>query len=151
LTVRAARLADLAALLAIERASFATDRLTPRAMRRLLVRGKCAMLVAATGGVVVGYALVLFRRGASRARLYSIAVDPSHRRSGIARRLLAAAERRAAARGTTTISLEVGVANNSAVNLYRENGYRLVSRLGAYYADGSAADRWTKTLAKPRR
>jgi ribosomal protein S18 acetylase RimI-like enzyme len=144
LTIRAARLADLPALLAIERASFTTDRITPRSMRRLLTRASCALLVAARGRSVVGYAVVLFRRGARRARLYSLAVDPRHRRSGVAKRLLAAAERRAAERGMAAITMEVGVGNRTAANLYRTTGYRRLDRLGPYYADGSAAERWIK-------
>jgi ribosomal protein S18 acetylase RimI-like enzyme len=151
LTIRAARLADLPALLAIERASFTTDRLTRRALRRLLTRGSCAMFVAATGRVVVGYALVLYRRGSRRARLYSLAVDPRRRRAGVAAHLLAAAERRARARGFEAVTLEVAAANRAAVTLYRTAGYKLLARLGPYYADGSPGERWIKRLGTPPR
>jgi ribosomal protein S18 acetylase RimI-like enzyme len=151
MNVRPARLADLPAILAIERASFTTDRITRRAMRRLLTRGSCAVLVAASGRVVVGYAVLLFRRGARRARLYSLAVDPRRRRAGVAGRLLAAVERRARARGLEAVTLEVAAANRAAVILYRRAGYELIARLGPYYADGSPADRWIKRLGAPSR
>ena len=151
MTVRAARKGDLPALLAIERASFSTDRLTRRALRRLMTRPNCAVLVAVTRGAVAGYAVLLFRRGSRKARLYSIAVDPRRRRAGVAARLLAAVERRARERGSSAVTLEVGVKNRAASTLYRTIGYRRLLRLGPYYADGSAADRWWKDLAAPAR
>lgn len=147
MNVRAARLADLPALLAIERASFTTDRIAPKNLRRLLLRGHCALVVAETRRAVVGYALVLFRRGSRRARLYSLAVDPRHRRAGAATRLLSAIEKRVRGRGLLALTLEAGVANEAAATLYRRKGYRLLARLGPYYADGSHADRWIKSLA----
>jgi [ribosomal protein S18]-alanine N-acetyltransferase len=150
-TVRAARPADIPALLAIERASFSTDRLTRRALHRLMTRGHCAVLVAVARRRVAGYAVLLFRRGSRRARLYSLAVDPRRRRSGLAKRLLAAVERRAAGRGMTAVTLEVGAANRAASTLYRAMGYRRIARLGPYYADGSPAERWRKDLVAPPR
>jgi ribosomal protein S18 acetylase RimI-like enzyme len=148
-TIRPARLDDVPALLAIEDASFATDRLTARKIRRLLAHGNCALLVAAERGVVVGYALVLFRRGALRARLYGIAVSARHRRRGLGARLLLAAEREAAGRRRRSMSLETAPDNEAALKLYRKMGYVRVARLGPYYEDGAVADRYVKGL--PRR
>ena len=146
MNVRAAREGDLPAVLAIERASFATDRISPRNLRRMLVRGNCAILVAESRGAVAGYGLVLFRRGARRARLYSLAVDPRQRRAGVAKGLLAAIERKVAERGLDALTLEAGVANAAATALYEETGYRRIAGLGSYYADGSSADRWMKSV-----
>ncbi len=151
MTIRAARPGDLPALLAIERASFTTDRISPRNLRRLLARGHCAVLVAERRGDVAGYALVLFRRGARRARLYSLAVDPRHRRAGVARRLLAAIERRARARGLEAVTLEAGAANRAAASLYRDMGYSPVASLGPYYRDGTSANRWMKRVVNAAR
>jgi ribosomal-protein-alanine N-acetyltransferase len=150
-TVRAARRGDLPAVLAIESASFATDRISPRNFRRMLARGNCAILVAERRGAVAGYGLVLFRRGASRARLYRLAVDPARRRAGVARDLLRAIESLVAARGLTALTLEAGVTNSAAARLYEEMGYRQVASLGPYYADGSSANRWTKSVARVAR
>lgn len=146
MTVRAARPGDVPAVLAIEGASFATDRISPRNLRRMLARGNCAILVAERRGVVAGYGLVLFRRGARRARLYSLAVDPAHRRTGVARRLLSAIERVVHRRGFEAMTLEAGVANSAATKFYEGMGYIQVADLGAYYADGSAAGRWMKSV-----
>jgi ribosomal protein S18 acetylase RimI-like enzyme len=53
--------------------------------------------VAEVDGVLAAYSLVLFHRGTSLARLYSIAVSSKHRGLGIARSLLARAKSEAAA------------------------------------------------------
>lgn len=146
MTVRVARAGDLPAVLAIESASFSTDRISPRNLRRMLARGNCAILVAERRGDVAGYALVLFRRGARRARLYSLAVDPAHRRAGVARRLVSAIERVVRQRGLEALTLEAASANSAATKLYRRMGYTRIASLGPYYADGSPAGRWMKDV-----
>ncbi len=149
--VRPARRADVPAILAIEDESFATDKLTAGKLRHLLARGNCALLLAVERTRVLGYALVLFRRGTATARLYGIAVRGAHRGRGLGRRLLRAAEAAARTGGARSMRLEVGAKNVSAVALYRETGYALVSHLGPYYEDGSPADRYIKNLTKSRR
>jgi [ribosomal protein S18]-alanine N-acetyltransferase len=145
-TVRPARVADVAAILEIEDASFTTDRLTRRKLLHLLARGNCALLVSVTRGRVAGYGLVLFRRGSRSARIYGLAVAPRLRGGGVGRRLLDACESAAAARRCVRVTLEVATANRAAVALYRALGYTRVARLGPYYEDGSAADRYAKRL-----
>ncbi len=147
MTIRPARLDDVPGILAIEEEAFATDRLTARKLRRLLRNGHCALLVAAARGGVVGYALVLFRRGAGRARLYGLAVAAESRGRGLGAKLLRAAEAEALGRRRRSIGLETAPRNEPAVNLYRRMGYVRVARLGPYYEDGTAADRYVKPLA----
>lgn len=146
MTIRPARLGDVAAVVEIDEEAFTHDRLTPRKLRRLLRGGNCALLVAVLGSEVAGYALLLFRRGASRARLYGFAVRASRRRRGLGRRLLAAAESEARRRRSKSIGLEASPDGEAAIKLYRKRGYVLVERLGPYYEDGSHADRYVKAL-----
>jgi len=56
--------------------------------------------------------------------VYSIAVDPAHRRRGVASRLMAAAESWAHDRGADLMALQVVTANANAVALYHHLGYR---------------------------
>ncbi len=149
--IRAARPSDVSEIVAIEDEAFATDRLTARRLRRMLARGSCALLAAVDREGVAGYALVLLRRGGSRARLYAFAVRASARRRGLGAKLLAAAERDAARRGRRWMTLETARDNESAIKLYRSAGYRLESSLGPYYEDGSPADRFVKALAPSAR
>ena len=77
-----------------------------------------------TEGRIAGYVLLLFNAGTSLARIYSFAVDPDFRRTGVAFRLLDAAEREARDHECVYIRLEVRRDNEPAINLYRRTGYR---------------------------
>ena len=92
IALRPAGLADVPALTALEEICFETDRLTRRQFRYMLTRAHAATQVAEVDGRLAGYVLLLFSRGTSMARLYSIAVAPDARGLGVARALVQAAE-----------------------------------------------------------
>ena len=142
---------DLAGLNALEAQSFASDRMARQDLRRLLHRQSARLRVAGGRGIVAihGYHLVLFRKGSSVARLYSIAVDDSRRGRGLGQRLLADAEAVAAGRKATALRLEVREDNLSAIRLYERRGYRLIGSYSRYYADKTDALRYEKQLAEP--
>src|SRR5688500_2330619 len=71
--IRRAKAKDLDALAELECRVFTTDRLSRRSFRRLSASKSAALLVAAHEERLVGYGLLLFRRGGGVARLYSIA------------------------------------------------------------------------------
>jgi ribosomal-protein-alanine acetyltransferase len=145
--IRLGRPADLPRLVEIENGSFPGDRLSRRALARHLGSPTAAVLVAtAQSGQVVAYALLLFRRNASVARLYSVAVDPAARGLGLSRRLMAAAEAAARRRGASALVLEVRIDNAAAIRLYEALGYRRFARRSAYYEDEADALRYRKPL-----
>ncbi|GAA1374940.1 MULTISPECIES: GNAT family N-acetyltransferase [Catellatospora] len=59
-------------------------------------------------------------------------VMPAHRRAGVARRILAALERRATAQGWDSIILETGVNQPEAIALYESSGYQRTEPYGRY-------------------
>ncbi|MBA4363610.1 MAG: ribosomal-protein-alanine acetyltransferase, partial [Pseudomonas sp.] len=71
---RLAVVEDLPALLELEQQCFTTDRLNSRSFLWMITRAHGQLLVAQHGEQLVGYAVVLFHRGTSLARLYSIAI-----------------------------------------------------------------------------
>lgn len=141
--LRDARPDDLPGLLALE-AGFPGDRLAARQFRHHLGNPRARLRVAVAGGRVLGYHLVLLRRGSRWARLYSIAVDPAARGQGLGRRLLADAERQAGAAGRDGLRLEVRQDNRAAAGLYEAAGYRRTAVLPAYYEDGTDGWRYEK-------
>lgn len=143
--IRPARASDADALVAIENASFETDRISRRSFQRLAERHASALLVAQSEGVLFGYCAVLFREGSSVARLYSIAAKGAPG-DGVGRMLLHAAEEEALRRGRQRMRLEVRQDNERARNLYERNGYRYFETKQAYYGDGAAALRYEKSL-----
>lgn len=69
---------------------------------------------------------------------------PEHRRRGHARRVLAALEDVAAARGYRAIRLETGTPQVGAADLYRAAGYRPIPGYGRY-----GANDWCLSFEKP--
>lgn len=147
-SVRPALLADVDALVRIERSSFETDRLSARRFRYLLSKANALTLVAVgPDGFQVGYVMVLFSRGTSLARLYSIAVEPSMRGMGIGEQLLQAAEAGAREHDAACMRLEVRVDDPHAQSFYRSHGYRQFAVHHHYYEDRADALRMEKSLA----
>jgi ribosomal protein S18 acetylase RimI-like enzyme len=144
--IRDAEDEDLDGLEALEARSFVSDRISRRSLRRLIGSGSASLRVAVGRGELQGYHLVLFRKGSSRARLYSIAVDDGHRGSGVGARLLADAEAVARAHGRRSLRLEVREDNANAIRLYQHGGFMPVGRYAAYYAVGADALRYEKIL-----
>ena len=144
--VRAARGADLDALIELEQRVFATDRLSRESLRRLLASRSARVIVAEGGARLAGAAVVLFRARATVARLYSIAVAPAMSGKGVAVALLAAAERVAVRRKCRCMRLEVHQRNAAAIARYRKSGYRQFGRHASYYEDGGDALRFDKLL-----
>lgn len=144
--LRRAAVADLPALVALERQAFAGDRFSARQFRYLLTRARSTFLVAAADGPLLGYAVALYRAGATRARLYGIAVRRGTR-PGVATALVEAIAAAARARGCTALSLEVRADNDAALGLYRKLGFIAAGVIPGYYEDGAAAIRMRRDLA----
>jgi ribosomal-protein-alanine N-acetyltransferase len=130
--VRPAGIADLPAVLAIERASF-SDPWSRGSFAALLERPRVFFAVAVDGPArtVVGHVITWFV--VDEAELANLAVAPSARRRGIGGALLRAAVGAAESRGATSMYLEVRASNRAAIALYGSRGFREVGRRPAYY------------------
>lgn len=144
--IRPARASDIDALVRIENAAFAGDRISRRSFRQLIERQTAQTLVMEREGAVAGYCMVLFRRGSVVARLYSIAVDPALSGAGLGRRLLEAAEETAFEHDRLVLRLEVRADNARAIGTYERAGYRRIGMEPDYYDDGEPALRFEKML-----
>jgi ribosomal protein S18 acetylase RimI-like enzyme len=146
LRIRRAVLADLDALVALERASFAHDRLSEQQFRHHLDSASARLLVATRARRLQGAAVLFFRRGTRIARLYSLATAADARGSGVGGALLQAAERTARQHGCHVLRLEVRTGNAAAIRLYERAGYTRIGRRAGYYEDGADAWRYQKAL-----
>lgn len=118
--------------------------MTPEEMAALYARAfpesrhwspdEIAQLAATPGFVVTTEAgFALGRAVAGEAELVTIAVDPSARRQGKGRTLLAAFEASARARAADTAFLDVADDNTAALGLYRATGWAETGRRRGYY------------------
>jgi ribosomal-protein-alanine N-acetyltransferase len=84
--------------------------------------------------------LILGRIAADEAELLTLGVHQTHRRYGIARRLVAALMQAAKGGGARRLFLEVGRTNAAAVALYRGLGFCQVGVRHGYYERGQGQD-----------
>ena len=141
-----ATLADLDALVALEKKCFLGDQISRRSFRRWLIGTQDILLLAKQGAQLVGYILVLCHRGTRLARIYSLAVDPDFRGQGIAPWLIHEGEQRARDSGRLHMRLEVSSQNTSAIHLYESLGYKQFGLYHDYYEDHSDALRYQKRI-----
>ena len=84
---------------------------------------------------LVGFAFIMVNDN-NAAHLTTIGVAPEHRGRGLAKLMLDHIERSLREKEVGTIMLEVRVANEVAINLYRRFGYTVVQRVAKYYNNG---------------
>ncbi len=91
-------------------------------------------------------AFAIMRYGDDIAHLNLLAVDPTHRRRGVASRLVRWLEETAATAGTFVIGLELRASNESALNFYMKLGYRQLERVSGYYQGVEPAIRMSRDV-----
>ena len=130
--VRPGRLKEIPAVLGLWRAAGSVPSVSddPTSLERLLATSEDALLVAEADGRLVG--TIIAGWDGWRANLYRLAVLPSARRRGIARRLVAEAERRLATKGARRLSAIVMSEHDPAVALWLATGYTHDTRVSRY-------------------
>ena len=144
--IRPATRNDLDGLLDLESQCFTSDKMHRRNFQALLTKSTVDILVAEVKNKIIGCVIVLYRKNSTQARMYSLAVLPLYRRSGIAQKLCAALEKQASKRKCTSVVLEVRTDNHSAIRFYQKNGYENFAIYTKFYEDGTDALRMKKNL-----
>lgn len=111
---------DIPAVTAIWRAT-GQGVLSEAELRTTLAHGPGLMLVAEAPAGVVGVVLGTF--DGRRGWIHRLAVDPAHRRSGVATALVAEVERRLVERGAPRINLMVLPENAAGLAFWQRLGY----------------------------
>lgn len=139
MTVRPATVDDVLAVAELERANLGDDAWSPGLVEEGIVGNLPTIhyLVAEVEGSVVGHATASIV--ADIAELQRIAVDPPHRRTGLASALLDAVVDLARAEGADRLLLEVREDNAGALAFYAARGFVEVDRRRRYYRDGATA------------
>jgi len=140
MVIRPGQLAEAAAILALWRAADATPSVTdhPGDVERILRGAACLLLVAELGGRLIGTVIGGF--DGWRGFLYRLAVDPAHRRCGVARRLVAEIERDLRRRGAVRITALVERDHPWATAFWTAVGYRDDAGIARYVRDLGGAE-----------
>lgn len=119
----------------------------PQRMAALIAARDTVTLIAHERTRCVGFAVMTF--GEERAHLVLLAVLPTHRRRGIARRMIAWLLESATTAGVASVHLELLEDNASARAFYRASGFSETIRLPGYYRKRKAAMRMMLLLRAP--
>ena len=128
--IRPAALADLAALVAIERRCF-SDPWSEAAFREALSSESSFGLVVDSGRGPAGY--LIGREAAGSGEILNLAVAPEFRQRGVGGALLEEGLREFRRRRAAEVFLEVRESNHSAQALYLARGFRPVGQRASYY------------------
>jgi len=102
------------------------------------------VLTARQQALIAGFAIM--RYGEDVAHLNLLAVDPAHRRRGIARALVRWLEETALTAGTFIIGLELRAGNEAARALYHTLGYHELGQIPGYYQGVESAIRMMRDV-----
>jgi ribosomal protein S18 acetylase RimI-like enzyme len=148
-SLRLAKLADVSELSSLEESTFAGDRISKRSWRSLVESSSATVTLireATAPRSLVAAAVVLRRKRSSVARLYSIAVAPAARGTGLAGVLLDDAIARSREAGSAAMRLETRAKNTRAQRFFKDRGFVPLDRKASYYEDGADALRFQKSL-----
>lgn len=108
----------------------------------------CLLAVPVGGGPppLLGFVIAVAGSGSRSGEIVTIDIDPGHRRLGLGRLLLEAAEEWLTACRNRRVRLQVAVDNESALRFYDRMGYAADRRLPGYYPDGTDALEMVKSL-----
>lgn len=128
--IRAAVLAEIDAILVIERGCFGAEAWSEDLVAAAIEGERNTVLIDdldAYGAMAIAGHV---------ADLERIAVMPSRRRQGVARQLLDALCAAGRAQGATRMLLEVAADNEAAIGFYEAYGFASISRRKGYYRGG---------------
>jgi ribosomal-protein-alanine acetyltransferase len=121
----------------IEKQCFEREAFTKQQIAYLLTDYNAIGLVARVNGEIAGFVIgrIDVVRNMPFGHILTVDTEPSHRRKGIAQKLLHEIEAIFIERGIKECRLEVREDNVAASNLYQKLGYKKVGKLEKYYGD----------------
>ena len=133
LVVGPMRIADVPAVLEIERLSFSAPWPAFAFEQELTANRLAHYRVVRLGDRVVAFGGIWLM--VDEAHITTFGVHPDHRRRGVGRRLLLDLAEAAIQLGSARMTLEVRASNEPAQALYRSFGFAVTGRRVAYYSD----------------
>ena len=138
------RLRQLRTILEIENASFPEEPYSEEMFRHFHAKCPELFLVARRARRIAGYIITCTQ--SKNAEIISIAVYPSHRKTGIGGAMLSHTIDRLTESGVTILELMVRSTSDEAISFYRGFGFKRLRKVPGYYQEGGDAVRMRKRL-----
>jgi ribosomal-protein-alanine acetyltransferase len=124
-------------MVAVEKQSFGKEAFTRRHIVYLMTDYNAITLAARVNGEIEGFVIarIEVEGNLPLGHILTLDVSPSHRRKGIAQKLLRETEAWLKQKGVNECRLEVREDNAAAINLYQKLGYKKIGKLEKYYSD----------------
>ena len=132
-SLRRLDLADLDAIEKIERASYPTPWSRSMFASELAKQSSSSIAAVADGGQLIGY--LVLSRYVDAWHVMNVAVDPDHRRLGVASAMLSRLFDVTQADAERGYTLEVRISNLAAISLYESFGFVSHGVRRGYYTD----------------
>lgn len=145
--IRLAKKEDLTALLELEKICIKEEKFHEKQLEYLLLKGKSLVFVASIDGNIIGSMVILLREHISNARIYILNVHPAYRRKGIGGLFMDTALKFLKEKGFNKVTIETGIDNQAALNLYMSKGFLVDKILKKYYKTGEDAKHLVLMLA----
>lgn len=139
ISYRAAIQLDLPVLVSMERALFADSPWTTGQFKeefKGVPNSRYFMVATNEQDQIVGYAAVLVVAPGVEADVLTVAVLPEYARQGIATHFMGELEKWSQSKEASSMMLEVGTQNTSAIALYEKLGYQTIATRKNYYGQG---------------
>jgi ribosomal-protein-alanine N-acetyltransferase len=144
LSVRPPQVGDARALAKAELVCFSDPWPPQFFLSEILADGRFNRLLVEPNGDMVAYLFSAWQY--LDLHVLKVATLPPYRRQGLARRLMALAEKHAAEMNGESLTLEVRGTNTEAIAMYETLGYERAGVRPAYYQDGEDAIIMTKRV-----
>ncbi len=139
MVIRLAKKNDLPTILELDKNCIKEEKFHEKQLRYLLSKAKSVVFVATIGKKIIGSVVILLRKHIFNARIYILNVHPAFRRRGIGGSLMDTAIEFLKERGYDKITIETGINNQAALNLYMSRGFSVDKILKQYYKTGEDA------------
>lgn len=148
---RKANIDDISRLVEIEKSCFNYDMLDHKKFKYFITQAHAELVVQQQNDQLLGYGLILYRKGTSLCRLYSVAIAKEFQGQKLGEPLMLALEEFARKQGSSYLRLEVKVSNKKAISLYSKIGYAKFSIKHKYYEDKEDALCMEKKVQKMKK
>lgn len=147
---------DLQALIELDKICIKEEKFNKNQWKYLLLKAKSLIFITSTEGKIIGSIAILLRKHIANARIYILNVHPEYRRIGVGSLLMETTLIFLRERGYKKVTIETGINNQAAINLYISKGFLVDKILKKYYRNGMDAkhlililtDRETKKRTK---